>query len=213
LPRKIFLFRDVAGLPLARQFELARRHGAREDDFSGRSGRAFVDAARPGGETGDSAFAELVARSRARCVVYLAGPLVLGPGAAEQLSRADAIGRTGAALFDMMPEGGDGEAVDSFPATAAFLVRGKREAARAAVALMQAGKRRSGARGGKRPEFSDGEIARLEPLWRAAATKADFLARAEAEVGRKVSYTSSFRWAGERGWGPRGGGSAGGRPA
>jgi hypothetical protein len=208
LATKLYLFREGDHIaPLEAQFALARRHGAVARDFMGDgSHRTFIVRKARRGQPPDYWFDELVKHRRDGAIVHVESAMILGDSAAEQHRRALAVAGIGAVLFDMGANDGAGILVGDFAGTMTFLERGRALVGQVVHRRLERGKRRSGNKGGKKPEFSDAEIKRVQDLWAIAASQDHLLDLIEEDLGRRPSYSTPFRWAKANKWGERGAG-------
>lgn len=197
-------FREGKNLPpLEKQFALAREHGAKADELRGDGGvNVYIDRKPRAHQEypADYWFTELVRHPLGGGQVKIACPLILGDSAAQIRTRSNLIAKAGGVIFAM----DKAELVDDFGAGMAFIERGREMVNQIIKRRLNAAKRKSGNMGGKRPEFTDAQIRKLEAVWRAATGKADAQAKAVAAIGRDISYSSVRRYAVANKWGERG---------
>lgn len=204
---KRFYGREGKALPsLERQFASARKHGFGADELRGDGGTNVYIDRKPRVrqvEAADYWFAELVRHPLRGGAVYIENASILGGSEAEIVRRASAIGDAGGAIFDMSTD----ELVKITPegrALLAFIGRARKLVGEVRYGAMQAGKRRTGNKGGKRPEFTDAQILKCKAPWLTATSQSDAAVKATAALGRPISYASVRRYAIANKWGERG---------
>lgn len=204
---KRFYGREGKALPsLDQQFASARKYGFVASELRGDGGTNVYIDRKPRVrqvEPADYWFAELVRHPLRGGAVYIENASVLGGSEAEIVRRATAIGDAGGSIFDMST----GEMVKITPegrALLAFIGRARKLVGEVRYEAMQAGKRRTGNKGGKRKEFTDAEILKCKVPWRTGTSQADVAAKASAAVGRSISHASVRRYAIANKWGDMG---------
>lgn len=182
---------------------MAREHGAKAEDLRGDGGRAVYIDRKPRArqeQPADYWFTELVRHPLRGSQVRIACPLILGDSAAQIRARSNLIAKAGGVIFAM----DKAELVDDFGAGMAFIERGRMMVNQIIKRRLNAGKLRTGNKGGKRPEFTDAQILKCKVPWLTAAKQEDVAPKASAAIGRPISFSTVRRYAIANKWGDMG---------